>query len=271
MNRLTRKGSFAVLLLSAFVLQACAAAPLTGRRQLILVPEAELLSMSFQSYDQLIGESTLSRDASRVSMVRRVGERVAAAAERFLLENGLERELAKFDWQFNLIEDDETVNAFCMPGGKVAVYTGILPLTGSEAGLAVIVGHEVAHAVARHGNERMSQGLLVELGGATLAAAMKEKPQQTQQLFMTLYGVGAQVGLMLPYSRAHESEADRIGLTFMAMAGYDPREAIPFWQRMGGLGGGKRPPELLSTHPAPTSRIEDIRTYLPEAMRYYQP
>jgi predicted Zn-dependent protease len=202
-------------------------------------------------------------------MVKRIGEDIARATEGFLKESGWESEIKKYKWEFNLIEDDKTANAWCMPGGKVAFYTGILPLTRDENGLAVVMGHEIAHAVAKHGNERMSQALLVQLGGVALSVALSKQPAQTSQIFTAVYGVSANVGVLLPYSRLHEKEADRIGLILMAKAGYDPREAIPFWQRMNEK-GGDRPPEFLSTHPAPETRIQHIQSLIPEAMRYYQ-
>jgi predicted Zn-dependent protease len=202
-------------------------------------------------------------------MLRTVGARIARATEELMRERGLEEDLKNYKWEFNLIEDDKTVNAWCMPGGKVAFYTGILPITRNETGIAVVMGHEIAHAIAKHGNERMSQGLLTQLGGAALSVALSTQPAATSNLFMTAYGVGAQVGFLLPYSRVHESEADRIGLILMAKAGYDPREAVPFWRRMNEKGGA-RPPELLSTHPAPETRIKQIEALLPEALKYYR-
>jgi predicted Zn-dependent protease len=204
-------------------------------------------------------------------MIRRVGGRIARATEQFLVENGLGHEVSGYQWEFNLIQDDDTINAWCMPGGKIAFYTGILPITRDETGVAVVMGHEVAHAVAKHGGERMSQGLLVQLGGVALAVAMSSKPAETQNLFMSAYGLGATVGLVLPFSRQHEYEADRIGLTLMARAGYDPRAAVGLWERMNEISKGKgAPPEFLSTHPAPTSRIQYIQEFLPEAMQYYR-
>ena len=202
-------------------------------------------------------------------MVRRVGLKIAKSAEAFLAEAGMQSEIKNLKWEFNLIEDDKLANAWVMPGGKAAVYTGILKYTRDETGLAVVLGHEVAHAIARHGNERMSQGLLAQMGGVALSVALSQNSAATQNLFMQAYGAGAAVGLLLPYSRLHESEADRIGLTLMARAGYDPREAIPFWQRMNEQ-GGRRPPEFLSTHPAPESRIANIKKYIPEAMPNYR-
>ncbi len=251
------------------LLFACATIPLTGRQSLRLIPDSELLSLSFQQYSDVLRKSKLSNDPMKVQMVKRVGEKIARSSEEFLRESKLESDIKNYKWEFNLIEDDKVVNAWCMPGGKVAVYTGILPLTQDEAGLAVVMGHEVAHAMAKHGNERMSESLLVQFGGVGLSTALAKQPGQTQKIFLGVYGVTANVGFMLPYSRLHESEADRIGLVLMAKGGYDPREAIPFWQRMKEKGGSKTP-EFLSTHPAPGTRIEDIKTHIPEAMKYYK-
>jgi len=257
------------VLLILFFLFACATVPLTERKSFRFIPDSQLLSLSFQQYSEVLKKSTLSNDPMKVQMVRRVGERIAKASEEFLRESKMEEDVKNYKWEFNLIEDDKVVNAWCMPGGKVAVYTGILPLTQDETGLAVVMGHEVAHAMAKHGNERMSQALVVQLGGMSLSLALSKEPALTQQIFMGVYGVGSQVGVMLPYSRLHESEADRIGLVLMAKAKYDPREAIPFWERMNQK-GGSRPPEFLSTHPAPETRIKDIKTHIGEAMKYYR-
>jgi len=225
--------------------------------------------MSLREYSKVIRESKLSRDPGQVEMVRRVGRRIATAAEEFLRDAGSGDQRRNYDWEFNVIDNDEVINAWCMPGGKVAVYTGILPISRDEAGLAVVMGHEIAHALANHGNERMSESLLVGMGGIALSIALSEKPRETRNLFMAAFGVGATVGVLLPYSRVHESEADRIGLVLMAKAGYDPRGAIPFWQRMNEK-GGHRPPEFLSTHPAPETRIADLRVYISEALPYYE-
>ncbi len=258
---------FFMLLL--FYVVACAEIPITHRKSLRLVPESELLTMSLQQYSEVLKKSKLSTDQQKVKMVRNVGFKIAKAAEAFLAEAGQSANIKNYQWDFNLIEDDKTVNAWVMPGGKAAVYTGILPYTQNETGLAVVLGHEVAHALADHGNERMSDALVAQMGGMALSMALSSQPQQTQQLFMTVYGAGANVGFLLPYSRLHESEADRIGLTLMARAGYDPREAIPFWERMGKQ-EGQRPPQFLSTHPAPETRIADIKKYLPEALPYFE-
>lgn len=261
------------LIYSTFIaltlLIACNKVPLTGRKQLNMLPEADMLALSQSSYDAFLDSSLVVKGTPDAEMVNRVGTKIAAATERFLKENGYAKRVDDFEWAFNLVQDD-MVNAWCMPGGKVVFYTGILPITKTETGLAVVMGHEIAHAVARHGNERMSQGLAAQLGGVALGVAMKDKPQETQAIFNAAYGIGAQVGVMLPFSRTHESEADRLGLVFMAMAGYDPREAVDFWNRMAAQSGGMAPPEFLSTHPSHSTRIENIeKHYLPEALQYY--
>lgn len=258
-----------VILLAA-VVWGCAEVPITHRQSLHLVPESELLTLSLQQYNDVLQKSKLSTDNQKVAMVRRVGDRVAKAAESFLAESGHKDLIKNYQWQFNLIEDDKTVNAWVMPGGKAAVYTGILPFTKDETGLAVVLGHEVGHALANHGNERMSQELLANMGGTALSVALSSQPQMTQELAMAAFGAGASIGVLLPYSRLQESEADHIGLILMARAGYDPREAVPFWQRMN-ASPGSRPPELLSTHPAPETRITNIKALIPEAMAYYRP
>jgi predicted Zn-dependent protease len=251
------------------LLAACATVPLTERKSLRLIPSSELLSLSDEQYSKVLSESKLSTDRRKIQMVTRVGKRIASAAEEFLKESQAEDKIKNYQWEFNVIEDDKTANAWCMPGGKMAVYTGILPFTRNDTGLAVVLGHEVAHAIAEHGNERMSEALLAQLGGVALSVALAEQPEETQQLFMLAYGVTANVAVLLPYSRLHESEADRIGLTLMAKAGYNPNEAVRFWQTMSEQ-GGSRPPTLLSTHPAPESRIEKIKSFIPEAMRHYK-
>jgi predicted Zn-dependent protease len=251
------------------LLACCSEVEITGRKQLNLVPDSLMNSMSFQSYGEFLAENKLSNNAGQTQMVKRVGSRIQKAVEQYCTENNISDRLAGYQWEFNLIEDD-TPNAWCMPGGKVVVYTGILPVTQTEAGLAVVMGHEIAHAFAKHGAERMTQGLLVDLGGMALSEALSSRPAQTKNLFMQSYGVGTQVGVLLPYSRVHENEADRLGLIFMAMAGYNPNEAVSFWQRMAAASEGPRPPEFLSTHPADATRINNIQNLVPEAMRYYR-
>jgi len=257
-----------VILIMALLIQFCSLVPLTGRRQLSLVSDADMLSTSFVQYDQFLKENKLSTNTAQTNMVKGVGKRIQNAVVTYFARNNLSQELNGFVWEFNLIESNE-VNAWCMPGGKVVVYSGILPITQDETGLAVVMGHEIAHAVAKHSNERMSQALLAQLGGQTLAAALLDKPQQTQQIWMTLFGVGVELGAMLPYSRLQESEADHLGLIFMAMAGYNPNGAVEFWQRMSQNAGAK-PPEFLSTHPSDQSRIRKIKSEIPEAMKYYK-
>ncbi len=252
-----------------FFLASCATVPITERRTIHLVSDQELTTLSLQEYDKVLKQAKVSQDTGKVQMVKNVGSRIARATEDFLKEQGLAGDVQNYKWEFNLIEDEKTANAWCMPGGKVAVYTGILPFTQNETGLAVVMGHEIAHAVAKHGNERMSQGLLAQMGGVALSVALSSQPAAAQNLFLAAYGAGAQVGFLLPYSRLQESEADRIGLILMAKAGYDPRQAVPFWTRMNAKGGG-RPPQFLSTHPAPDTRIKDIEGHLPEAMKHYK-
>ena len=236
-----------------------------------LVPDSIINSMSLQQYSQFISESKVSSDATKSALVQRVGGRIQKAVDAYCRKHLTEDPFAGYEWEFNLVED-EAVNAFAMPGGKVVVYTGLLPVAENEAGLATVVGHEIAHVFANHGNERMSQGLLVQMGGIALDKALEEKPEATRNLFVTSYGLGTQVGLLLPFSRLHEREADRLGLIFMAMAGYDPQEAVGFWKRMAAAKEGKyQPPEILSTHPADETRIRDLENLIPEAMEYYRP
>ena len=250
-------------------LTSCTTVPITGRSQLNLIPGNSMLSMSLQQYDTFLKEHKLSANKKQTDMVKHVGARIQEAIERYFASSGMSSRLSGYKWEFNLVEDKE-VNAWCMPGGKVVVYTGILPVTQGEAGLAVVMGHEIAHAVAEHGNERMSQGLLAQFGGMALTEALSTEPAATQQLWMTVYGVGAKYGAIMPYSRLQESEADHLGLIFMAMAGYDPNEAISFWQRMSAQKGGQAPPAFLSTHPSDSARIDSIRRLIPEAMPYYK-
>ena len=254
--------------LIAFLIGGCVLNKVTGRKQLSLVPESELQVMAVTQYNTFLSENkVLSPSASKAAMVDRVGARISSAIKKYYDSKGKSSVLEGYNWEFNTVESPDA-NAWCMPGGKVVVYTGLLPLTQNEAGLAIVMGHEIAHSVAKHGSERMSQGVVQQLGGVALQVALSQKPQQTQDLFMTSYGIGSQVGAMLPWSRQQESEADKYGLIFAAMAGYDPREAIPFWQRMSAAGGAK-PPEFLSTHPSDETRIKNMNKYMPEALKYY--
>lgn len=257
---------------TAFLFIGCAKNQVTGRKQLILIPETELQSMAGQQYKQFLSENkvvatTVNKDAE---MVRRVGTRIAYAISKFYEQQGKSDILNGYSWEFNLV-DSKYVNAWCMPGGKVVVYTGLLPVTQNEAALAVVMGHEIAHAIAKHGNERMSQGLMQQFGGIALQVAVANKPQETQNMFMSAYGLGSTVGAILPFSRKQELEADQFGLRFAAMAGYNPQEAIAFWKRMAQVGGGQKPPELLSTHPSDETRIQKMDGYVKEAMQYYKP
>jgi predicted Zn-dependent protease len=251
------------------VLMACKTVAVTGRKQLNLVPNAMIQAMSFSQYDSVIKISnTLSSSDERAQMVTKVGTKIQLAVEAYMQQNNLSKELKNFKWEYNTIEE-KILNAWCMPGGKVVVYTGLLPVTETEEGLAVVLGHEVAHAIARHGNERMSQGLLVNLGGLVLQEALKDKKQETQMLFLGLYMVGSNLAYSLPNSRMQESEADKLGLVFMSMAGYNPEAAIPFWQRMAAGNKGNKPPEFLSTHPSDETRVKKLMELIPAIKTKY--
>lgn len=244
------------------LLPACETVPETGRRQLSLVGSGEVAQLSLSEFDKLKKETPISHDAAQIALVRRVGERIAAVAP-----------LPNARWEFVLFDKPDVMNAFCLPGGKVGVYSGILKLTQNEAGLATVIGHEVSHAVARHGEERMSEGLLLQLGGTALAALTQSRPEAAQQLIQSAYGVGANVGIMLPHSRQQELEADHLGLIYMARAGYDPHEAVAFWRRFKEYDErqrGGRPPEFLSTHPVDDKRIAQLEELLPQATAEYQ-
>ncbi|MDO9111518.1 MAG: M48 family metallopeptidase [Desulfatirhabdiaceae bacterium] len=259
-----------IALLMLGVLASCTTVPITGRTQLNMVSDPAILSMSLQQYSDFLKTHKISTDAEQTAKIRQVGRRIQKGVEMYFAESGMLSELDGYKWEFNLVEGEE-INAFCMPGGKVVVYTGLLSIAGGDDGLAVVMGHEIAHAVAKHGNERMSQALAMQMGGVALGVAMSNESSQSRQLWTMVYGLGASVGYMLPFSRLHEKEADHLGLIFMALAGYDPHTAIDFWQRMSVKQGGKKPPELLSTHPSDQTRIEAIRAFIPEAMTYYRP
>ncbi len=268
MNKIL-KGNMVFFFILVFVLISCSTVPLTGRKQLNIIPASTMLSMSFQEYDEFLKNNKLSSNQEKTQMVKRVGGNVQKAVEKYFSQRNMSHKLKDYAWEFNLVESDE-VNAWAMPGGKVVVYTGILPFTQDETGLAVVMGHEIAHAIAQHGNERFSQGLIAQFGFVALSEALEKKPKETKGLWMQAFGIGAQVGVLLPYSRLQESEADRLGLIFMAMAGYDPNKATNFWQRMAKGKEGKAPPEFLSTHPSDETRIRKIKEALPEAMQYYK-
>lgn len=262
---MTRKISF--LLLTLFLIQ-CSTVPISNRKRVAFLPEAQLVSMATDSYQGVLNESEVIRSGEQYEMIQRVGNRIKEAVFIYLDQKGEGEEIRKYDWEFNLIDED-VVNAWAMPGGKVAFYTGILPICEDETGVAVVMGHEIAHVVARHGNERMSQGVLQQSGGLLLEVLMEEKPETTKNLFRTAYGLGSTVAGTLPFSRLHETEADELGLIFMAIAGYDPAAAAPFWGRMSAKGGGNTP-EFLSTHPSSERRAKNLRENLPKAQKYYE-
>ncbi|WP_426061685.1 M48 family metallopeptidase [Hymenobacter sp. B1770] len=251
------------------LLAACSTVPITGRRQLSLVSDSEINALAATQYREIIAKGPLSNNSSQVAMVRNVGQRIRTAVDSYFRQQNAADQLAGYQWEFNLIQDDKQQNAWCMPGGKVAVYTGILPITQNENGLAVVMAHEVAHAVAKHGSERMSQSLVQQFGGQALSTALSTNAPATQQIALQAFGIGSQVGL-LKYGRNQETEADHLGLIFMAMAGYNPDGAISFWQRMEAKGGAA-PPEFLSTHPSSGTRIANIQRELPAARKYYKP
>lgn len=262
----------------ALAVTACERVPLTGRRQLILVPNNDMLSMSFTQYKQFLDTSkVVSSNSGDAEMVSRVGSRIRQAVEAYMNSNGLSKRLEGFKWEYHLVQSSQ-VNAWCMPGGKIVVYSGILPYTQNEAGLATVLGHEVSHAVAEHGNERMSEGLvangLLQAGQIATGISTSARSPQTQAIFQQAFGVvgplAYQYGVGLPHSRRQESEADHLGLIFMAMAGYNPQEAIDFWTRMAKAGGGKAPAEFLSDHPSDARRIADLQKLMSEAMKYYK-
>ena len=263
------KGLFVAVVGAVLVfVSSCAEVGISGRQQLNFVPDGLMNSMSLQSYNEFISQNELSPDMQQREMVNRVGRRIARAVVAYCREYGMQDTISSYKWEFNLVDSNE-VNAWAMPGGKVVVYTGLLPITQNEAGLATVMGHEIAHAFAKHGAERMSHSLIFELGGMALSKAVEEKPEQTRSLLLQAYGVGGQIGVMLPFSRVQESEADRLGLIFMAIAGYDPAEAITFWQRMSQAKKDQANyPEFLSTHPADATRIGDLQRHLDEAQDY---
>jgi len=244
----------------------CSSVPITGRNQLNLVSDDQVLSLSLQQYSDFIQTAKKSTDQTATTLVTKVGSKIADAVAAYYKSVGMESQLSGYSWEFNLI-DDPQVNAFCMPGGKIVVYTGILPYTQDENGLAVVLGHEVAHAVAKHANERMSQQMVAQYGAAGVSAVLSKSSASAQTIGQTVFGLGAQYGVLLPYSRTQESEADHLGLIFMAIAGYSPDAALPFWQRMSQQGSST--PEFMSDHPADNTRIADIQKNLPEAMQYY--
>jgi predicted Zn-dependent protease len=254
------------LSLLAVLVSACSSVVLTGRKQLLLVSDADVLSMSATAYKQFVDSVPASKNLTQIALVKKVGVNISQAVENYLKTNGLESEVANLKWEFALVQDT-SVNAFCMPGGKVVFFEGILPMTKTEAGMAVVMGHEIAHAVAKHANERMSQQMAAQFGSGIADMLLSNKSAATRQTINVLYGIGAQVGVILPYSRKHEYEADRLGLIFMAMAGYDPNEAVAFWERMSANSKGSNF-EFMSTHPSDEKRIANMKAVLPEALKF---
>lgn len=264
MKKITSISVFLIVILSA-----CSTVPFTGRRQLSLVDDAGLRQEASLAYSNLLKDpkTKVITSGADAAMVKRVGSRVSSAIEKYFAANGYGKEY-DYDWAFNLIQD-KNINAWCMPGGKVAVFSGLLPVTKTEGALAAVMGHEIAHAIARHSAERVSQMMLAQAGGAAVGAATAGKSQATQSVMNQIYGVGGQLTL-LNYSRKQESEADRMGLIFMAMAGYNPNDAVALWERMAQANQGGAPPEILSSHPSDATRIQNIKSLIPEAMKYYQ-
>ena len=250
------------VLMAVTVIAGCGAVPLTGRKQVLLVSDQEVYEAGLTQYKDYMKEAKVSSNAKASSMVKSVGKKLAEATEKYLKANGLGAELNNLEWEFNLVADDQ-VNAFCLPGGKIVVYDGLLTVAQSEAELAVVLGHEIAHAVAKHSNERISQQILARYGQAILAQALSNKSEMVQAVGSSVFGLGAQIGLMLPYSRKHEYEADYMGIVFMEMAGYDSESAVGFWTKMSAGGGNTS--DFLSTHPSDNKRISELKRRLPEA------
>ena len=257
-----------LFLIAVLIAASCTTVPLTGRRQFNFIPDKMISEMSLTNYQEFLGtHPTLPANDPQTQLVRKAGGRISQAVETYLRDNNLTKKVGKFNWEFNVVQDP-AVNAWCMPGGKVVFYTGILPYAKDETGVAVVMGHEIAHAVADHGGERMSQQLAIMLGGVSLDVALQKEPGLTRDIFNTVYGVGSQLGT-LAYSRTHEYEADKLGMIFMAIAGYDPARAVSFWEEMAAI-PGQAPPEFLSTHPPAEKRIKALRDFVPQANKYYK-
>ncbi|TDW51338.1 peptidase M48-like protein [Flavobacterium sp. 270] len=254
------------LLLGIFsaLVVACATNPITGKQNLNFVSNSELFPTSFQQYSTFLTENKVITGTADAKRVELVGSRIKAAAEKYLIYLGQSQYLKDYRWEYKLVENKE-VNAWCLPGGKIVVYSGILPVTQNESGLATVMGHEVSHALANHGAQRMSAAQLQEIGGQVLGAATSGKSAQTQAIFSQAYGMGTEVGVMLPFSRSNETEADKIGLTLMAIAGYNPDDAVTFWSRMAANSGAAGTPEFMSTHPSDATRIANLKALIPEA------
>ena len=266
MKKMKKLAGFFIV--TTLLLSSCSSVPLTGRKQILLVSDQEVLTSSLTQYGDFMKTAAKSANKAQTDMVVRVGKKIAASTEAYLKANGMESEIKNFAWEFNLVKSNDA-NAFCMPGGKIVVYEGILPYMANDTELAVVLGHEVAHAVAKHANERMSQQLLAQGGGAILEQVVGGASETVQTVAGTVYGLGTEYGVMLPFSRKHEYEADHMGLIFMAMAGYDPRSSISFWTKMA-QGKTSAPPEIMSTHPSDANRIAELEKYMPNALQYYK-
>lgn len=251
-------------ILAVLMVVACKTNPFTGKKTLALVSNSQILPMAYQQYNQFLSENKVVTGTSEAEMVKRVGQKIATASERWLNANGYSGYLKDYKWEYNLV-DDKTVNAWCMPGGKIVFYTGIMPIAKDETGVAAIMGHEVAHALANHGQQRMSAAQIQQVAGVATSVAVSGKSETTQQIVGQAFGLGSQFGVMLPFSRSHETEADRIGIQLMAIAGYNPDEAAELWKRMKANSGGQSPPEFMSTHPAPNTRITNLQAWAPAA------
>lgn len=251
-------------ILATALLASCSTNPFTGKKTLALVPNSQIFPMAFQQYDTFLTENKVVKGTTDAQMITNVGQKIAKAAEKYLNATGHPEYLKEYSWEYNLV-NDPTVNAWCMPGGKIVFYTGILPIANGETGVAAIMGHEVAHALANHGQQRMSAGYVQQGAAVAGTIAMSGQTSEKQQLFATAFGYGSQLGVMLPFSRSHETEADKIGITLMAIAGYNPDEASELWKRMKANSGGSAPPEILSTHPSNDTRIANLAKWAPGA------
>lgn len=268
------KRLFIITIIGAFALAGCSRNAITGRKQLSIVSESQLQEMATTQYRQFLSENKVvtanSTMTKEYAMIQRVGKRIANAITQYYTQQGLGKELSGYKWEFNLVQGND-INAFCMPGGKVVIYTGLLPVAQNEAGVAVVMGHEIAHAILQHGSERMSRAVAAQYGGQIAGAVLGSQNEALGNIFGAIYSPVATTTVILPNSRAQETEADRYGLRFAALAGYNPQEAIPFWQRMAKAGGASSTPTILRTHPTNEQRISDLQKIIPEAMKYYRP
>ncbi len=258
------KNKIILITIAALSIYACSTVPITGRKRINVVSDAEILPASFSQYDAFLKENQLSTNQKQAQEIKEIGNRISVAVDKFMRANGMTSEADSYEWEFNLVESDQ-LNAWCLPGGKVVFYTGILPVCDNVDGIAAVMGHEIAHAFAKHGQERMTSAYGQQLGGVAVAIGTGQSSDEAKLMWNTIYGVGSQLG-MLAYSRTHETEADKLGMVFMTMAGYDPEEAVNVWKRMKQMSGGQAPPEFMSTHPSNDTRIQTLQAYLPQAI-----